>query len=75
MSAPLRNLGKLGIQLCNANSESKMISQKMGLVGVLLYSDLEVEWDKEVKIVLSSAVLSYLPMSMLYCCGWPIHRI
>lgn len=45
VSVSFKNSRELVIQLVYANSEFKMMSQKMCLAGVLLYLDVEVEWD------------------------------
>lgn len=46
VSVSLQSSGELAIQIFNANAEAKLISQKMMLVGVMIYPQTEVEWDK-----------------------------
>lgn len=47
VSVSLRNSRVLGIQIFNANHEAKIISQKMCSARVLLYTGVEVQWDKK----------------------------
>lgn len=42
----LRQSRDLGIQIFNSNEESKIISEKVAMAGVMVYPDSTVEWDK-----------------------------